>query len=140
METKLQILNAVKVVGITVLTIGISIFLYGFFVSDYSAITGIGIGTVMGAIFIFLMGVFFVATEEMAIARVQQRKCCTGAMRQRFGIRDRFVNSPERLIEITHLRQRERSQITFARDERIVSVSKREIAVGDRVIVPDRLF
>ncbi|MEK3934379.1 hypothetical protein MKY41_03595 [Sporosarcina sp. FSL W7-1349] len=65
MEAKLQILNAVKVVGITVLTIGISIFLYGFFVSDYSAITGIGIGTVMGAIFIFLMGVFFVATEEM---------------------------------------------------------------------------
>ncbi|MGN7388171.1 hypothetical protein [Sporosarcina sp. SAFN-015] len=65
METKLKILNAVKVVGITVLAIGISIFLYGFFVSDYSAITGIGIGTVMGAIFIFLMGVFFVATEEM---------------------------------------------------------------------------
>jgi len=58
-------LNAVKVVGLTVLAIGISIFLYGFFVSDYSAITGIGIGTVMGAIFIFLMGVFFVATEEM---------------------------------------------------------------------------
>ena len=41
------------------------IFLYGFFVSDYSAITGIGIGTIMGAIFIFMMGVFFVATEEM---------------------------------------------------------------------------
>ncbi|BAQ11128.1 hypothetical protein OXB_2657 [Bacillus sp. OxB-1] len=65
MEAKLQMLNAVKVVGITVLAIGISIFLYGFFVSDYSSITGIGIGTVMGAIFIFLMGVFFVATEEM---------------------------------------------------------------------------
>lgn len=65
MEAKLKILNAVKVVGITVLAIGISIFLYGFFVSDYSAITGVGIGTVMGAIFIFLMGVFFVATEEM---------------------------------------------------------------------------
>lgn len=27
--------------------------------------TGIGIGTIMGAVFIFLMGVFFVATEEM---------------------------------------------------------------------------
>ncbi|MFC5602228.1 hypothetical protein [Sporosarcina koreensis] len=65
MESKLKMLNAVKVVGLTVLTIGISIFLYGFFVSDYSAVTGIGIGTVMGAIFIFLMGVFFVATEEM---------------------------------------------------------------------------
>ena len=65
MESKLKMLNAVKVVGLTVLAIGISIFLYGFFVSDYSAITGIGIGTVMGAIFIFLMGVFFVVTEEM---------------------------------------------------------------------------
>ena len=51
-------LNAVKVIGFTLLVVGISIFLYGFFVSDYSAITGIGIGTVMGAIFIFLMGYF----------------------------------------------------------------------------------
>ena len=65
MESHLKILNAVKIVGYTLLTIGIPIFLYGFFISDYSIITGIGIGTVMGAIFIFLMGVFFVATEEM---------------------------------------------------------------------------
>jgi hypothetical protein len=65
MESKSKMLNAVKVVGFTLLVIGISIFLYGFFVSDYSTITGIGIGTVMGAIFIFLMGVFFVVTEEM---------------------------------------------------------------------------
>lgn len=65
MDSKLKMLNAVRYVAGTVLTIGIAIFLYGFFVSDYSTITGIGIGTVMGAIFIFLMGVFFVATEEM---------------------------------------------------------------------------
>ncbi|MDW0117861.1 hypothetical protein QTL97_13015 [Sporosarcina thermotolerans] len=65
MDSRLKMLNAVKVVGLTILTIGIAIFLYGFFVSDYSAITGVGIGTVMGAIFIFLMGIFFVATEEM---------------------------------------------------------------------------
>ena len=65
MESKQTILNSVKYTGGTILTIGISIFLYGFFISNYSAITGIGIGTVMGAIFIFLMGVFFVATEEM---------------------------------------------------------------------------
>lgn len=65
MESKEMMLNAVKYVGGTILFIGISIFLYGFFVSEYSAVTGIGIGTVMGAIFIFLMGVFFVATEEM---------------------------------------------------------------------------
>jgi uncharacterized membrane protein len=28
-------------------------------------VTGIGIGTIMGAIFIFLMGVFLVISEEM---------------------------------------------------------------------------
>ncbi|MCJ8009095.1 hypothetical protein ACFFF5_09420 [Lederbergia wuyishanensis] len=65
MNDRKKLLNAVKYVGFTVLTTGIIIFLYGFFVSDSSAITSIGIGTVMGAIFIFLMGVFFVATEEL---------------------------------------------------------------------------
>lgn len=65
MESNLKILHATKFVGYTVLTAGMIIFLYGFFVSDYSSVTSIGIGTVMGAIFIFLMGVFFVATEEM---------------------------------------------------------------------------
>ena len=28
-------------------------------------ITGIGVGTVMGAVFIFLIGMFLIATEEM---------------------------------------------------------------------------
>ncbi|WP_203248582.1 hypothetical protein [Sporosarcina beigongshangi] len=65
MESKQTMLDIVKYTGGTILVVGISIFLYGFFISDYSAITGIGIGTIMGAIFIFLMGVFFVATEEM---------------------------------------------------------------------------
>ena len=74
MESKLKMLNAVKVIAFTLLVIGISIFLYGFFVSDYSTITGIGIGTVMGAIFIFLMGVFFVVTEEM-LEKVNQTGC-----------------------------------------------------------------
>ncbi|MBW8348383.1 hypothetical protein K0H71_02850 [Bacillus sp. IITD106] len=65
MNDHIKLLNAVKYVGYTILTVGIIIFLYGFFVSDHSSITSIGIGTVMGAIFIFLMGVFFVATEEL---------------------------------------------------------------------------
>lgn len=65
MESKTKILNAVKYIGSTILALGVAIFLYGFFVSNYSSVTGIGIGTVMGAVFIFLMGVFFVATEEM---------------------------------------------------------------------------
>lgn len=60
-----KMLNAVRYVGGTILTIGIAIFLYGFLVSDYSSVTGVGIGTIMGAIFIFLMGVFLVISEEM---------------------------------------------------------------------------
>ena len=28
-------------------------------------ITGVGIGTIMGAVFIFVMGIFLVASEEM---------------------------------------------------------------------------
>ncbi|MBS4209444.1 hypothetical protein [Bacillus sp. FJAT-50079] len=60
-----KLLNAVKYIGYSILTIGSALFLYGFFVSDSSTVTSIGIGTVMGAIFIFLMGVFFVATEEV---------------------------------------------------------------------------
>lgn len=65
MEAKINILNAVKYIGGTVLSIGIIIFLFGLFASGYSILTSIGIGTIVGAVFIFLMGVFFVATEEM---------------------------------------------------------------------------
>lgn len=60
-----KVLNAVKYIGGTILAIGIIIFSLGFFVSDSSTLISLGIGTVMGAVFIFLMGVFFVATEEM---------------------------------------------------------------------------
>ena len=52
---------------------GIALFLYGFFVSDYGNITGIGIGTIMGAVFIFVMGIFLVASEEMII-KIRGRK------------------------------------------------------------------
>ncbi|MDF2855909.1 MAG: hypothetical protein K0Q87_1760 [Neobacillus sp.] len=65
MDSKLNILNAVKYIGATILIIGMIIFSLGFFANGSSAMTGIGIGTIMGAVFIFLMGVFFVATEEM---------------------------------------------------------------------------
>lgn len=60
-----KMLRATKYVSAILLFTGIMIFIYGFIVSDYSNVTGIGIGTVMGAVFIFLMGLFFVATEEM---------------------------------------------------------------------------
>ncbi len=64
LESKVKILNSVKYVGGTVLTVGIITFLLGFFENDYNILTPIGIGTVMGSVFIFLMGVFFVVTEE----------------------------------------------------------------------------
>ena len=65
MNSRTKIVAATKNVGGIILALGIMTFLYGFLASDYSAITGIGIGAVMGAVFIFLMGMFFVATEEM---------------------------------------------------------------------------
>ncbi|GAA0342717.1 hypothetical protein GCM10008967_36460 [Bacillus carboniphilus] len=64
MESK-KILNAVKYAGGSVLFSGIMMFIIGFFVSGSSLLTSISIGTIMGAVFIFLMGVFFVVTEEM---------------------------------------------------------------------------
>lgn len=65
MESKRKMINSVNYVGITVLAIGIITFLLGFYESDYSILTPIGIGTVIGAVFIFLIGMFFIATEEM---------------------------------------------------------------------------
>ena len=65
MDNKVKILNAVKVVGGTVLTLGIILFIIGFSVSTYSMLAPIGIGTIVGSVFIFVMGVFLVVTEEM---------------------------------------------------------------------------
>jgi len=65
MTKHISMLNAVKLVGGTILAIGILLFAIGFFGNGYMNLTPIGIGTIMGAVFIFLMGVFFVATEEM---------------------------------------------------------------------------
>ncbi|WP_409304293.1 hypothetical protein [Peribacillus sp. SCS-155] len=64
MESYGKIVTAVSFVGVIILAIGIGLFSFGF-VSDYSNVTGVGIGTVMGAVFIFLMGMFFAATGEM---------------------------------------------------------------------------
>lgn len=65
MKSRMKMLNAVKYVGGTVLTCGIFLFLFGLLASGYSIFIPVGIGTVVGAVFIFLMGVFFVATDEM---------------------------------------------------------------------------
>ena len=64
MNTRLRILNATKFTGSSTLLIGMMILLYGI-VSGFNSVIGIGVGTIVGAIFIFLMGMFFIATEEM---------------------------------------------------------------------------
>lgn len=74
METYTKMLQVTRYVGAAVLTIGISLFLYGVFVSELSTMTGIGIGTVMGAVFIFLIGLFLVASEEMVANSRQYKK------------------------------------------------------------------
>ncbi|NME06200.1 hypothetical protein [Psychrobacillus sp. BL-248-WT-3] len=65
MESYVKMLHATKVVGAALLTIGIAVFLYGTFVSEYSTIMGVGIGIVMGAVFTFIIGMILVASEEM---------------------------------------------------------------------------
>lgn len=72
MESYSTMLTATRYVGGTLLTIGVAIFLYGVFVSNYNQVVGVGIGTVMGAVFIFLIGMFLVASEAMVI---NSRKC-----------------------------------------------------------------
>jgi len=65
MESNSKMLQVTRYIGSALLTIGIVIFLYGAFVTSLTSTIGIGIGTVMGAVFVFLMGIFFVVTEEM---------------------------------------------------------------------------
>ncbi|EWG08542.1 hypothetical protein [Cytobacillus firmus] len=65
MESKIKILNALKFTSGSITIIGIVIFILGLFESGYSILTPIGVGTIVGAVFIFLMGMFLVASEEM---------------------------------------------------------------------------
>ncbi len=65
MNKRTSILSITQYIGLTLLSIGLIIFSIGFFGSDYSILTPIGIGTIVASVFIFLIGAFFVATEEM---------------------------------------------------------------------------
>lgn len=65
MEFKLKTLNLLKYVCTTVFTIGILFFLFGLFEIGYRIFIPIGIGTVISSVFIFIIGIFFVATDEM---------------------------------------------------------------------------
>jgi hypothetical protein len=65
MRGRERLLNAVTYVGLTVLTLGILTFIAGFLVNGFSVLVPVGIGTSVGAVFIFLIGVFLVVTDEM---------------------------------------------------------------------------
>lgn len=65
MATREKLLNFVKFVGLTLLIAGVIMFGIGFTGNGFNTLTPIGLGTIVGAVFIFLIGVFFVATEEM---------------------------------------------------------------------------
>lgn len=60
-----ELFNTVNFVCITILLIGIILLITGYVGSGYSKLAAIGIGTIIGAIFIFIIGMFFITTEEM---------------------------------------------------------------------------
>ena len=64
MKTHLKILNATKWAGSITFITGMIIFLNGIII-DFGPAIGIGIGTIIGAVIFFFMGMFFIATEEM---------------------------------------------------------------------------
>lgn len=74
MESNSKMLHATRYIGGALLTIGIVIFIYGVFINSLTTAMGIGIGTVMGAVFIFLIGIFLVVSEEMIANSSQCKK------------------------------------------------------------------
>ncbi|WP_071396487.1 hypothetical protein [Bacillus tuaregi] len=64
MNSRMKILQATKWAGAITLLVGMMTLMYGI-VIGFNNVIGIGIGTMVGAIFIFLMGMFFITTEEM---------------------------------------------------------------------------
>lgn len=73
MDINQKLLKYVSIICGTLITIGSLLFIYGYFVSGSTAVTAIGIGLVMGATFIFIMGIFLVATEESFVNKKEQR-------------------------------------------------------------------
>jgi uncharacterized membrane protein YiaA len=63
--TKDRMINTIRFFGLSILTIGILLFLIGFFQTGSNILTPIGIGTIVSGVFIFIMGIFLVMTEEM---------------------------------------------------------------------------
>ncbi|KQU23270.1 hypothetical protein ABEY41_13920 [Peribacillus butanolivorans] len=70
MEANQKMLDAVKWVSGTGCVIGIIIFALSLFVSDYNKdyiLTAVGMAITLSAAAIFLVGIFFVLTEEMVM-------------------------------------------------------------------------
>ena len=65
LEQNAKLLKAIRYICGTILTIGIVTFLSGIFNSGTNSLVPVGIGFTMGAVFIFLIGIFFMAAEEM---------------------------------------------------------------------------
>ncbi|CAH0280907.1 hypothetical protein SRABI96_03973 [Peribacillus sp. Bi96] len=70
MKANQKMLDAVKWVSGTGCVIGMIIFSLSFFVSDYNKdyiLTAVGMAITLSAAAIFLVGIFFVLTEEMVM-------------------------------------------------------------------------
>jgi hypothetical protein len=65
MADKIRVINAVRYLGGGLLLAGMIFFACGLIASGFGNLAHIGVGLVMGAVFIFLMGMFFAAAEEM---------------------------------------------------------------------------
>lgn len=65
MANQLRLLRSVSIVSGTIIIIGILLMFGGIAQAGSSNLTPIGIGTIVGGGFIFVMGLFFAATEEM---------------------------------------------------------------------------
>ncbi|MEH7109792.1 MULTISPECIES: hypothetical protein [Bacillaceae] len=65
MNSRLKILKVTQWAGGITLITGIMVFLYGIIISHMDPVIGIGIGTIVGSVMFFLVGMLFIATEEM---------------------------------------------------------------------------
>ncbi len=69
MEQNAKILSATRWVGSIVLAIGVILFFIGFLQGGLYSVAPLGLGLIMGAVFIFLIGMFLVIVEDMGPSR-----------------------------------------------------------------------
>ncbi|MFC4560029.1 hypothetical protein ACFO3D_17855 [Virgibacillus kekensis] len=83
MNTRLKILHATKWAGSVTFITGMIILFYGL-TSGLMPVVGIGIGTVTGAVMVFLIGMFFIATEEMVEGMEKGTEVSSAKARSKF--------------------------------------------------------